>query len=147
MEYLWVFRSNLFKIILKTFWRYNFFIRWSMASKFIPGHIRPLLCKNHSSTFVCEPILIKKNMNANIMKTQFLINYIWPEMSLLCYGEFLWFFTFRPFDPITTLTYVLMDNFCPCLFILLTWYSWDKVNIFWFYIIVPETLTTHINKS
>ena len=26
------------------------------------------------------------------------------------------FFTLRPSDLITTLTYVLMDNFCPCLY-------------------------------
>ena len=35
-------------------------------------------------------------------------------MSLLCYGETLCFLTFRPSDIITILTYVLMDNFCPC---------------------------------
>ena len=26
----------------------------------------------------------------------------------------IFFFTFRPSDLFTTLTYVLMDNFCPC---------------------------------
>ena len=36
-------------------------------------------------------------------------------MSLLCYGEDCDFFTLRPSDLITTLTYVLIDNFCPCL--------------------------------
>ena len=36
-------------------------------------------------------------------------------MSLLCYGEFCDFSTLRISDIITTLTYVLMDNFCPCL--------------------------------
>ena len=39
-------------------------------------------------------------------------------MTLLCYGEVLLFFTLRLSDLISTLTYVLMDNFCPC-FILL----------------------------
>ena len=34
------------------------------------------------------------------------------------------FFTLRPFDLITTLTYVLMDNFCPCFSLfLLEWYN------------------------
>ena len=36
-------------------------------------------------------------------------------MSLLCYGEVLCFFlTLRPSDLTITLTYVLMDNVCPC---------------------------------
>ena len=38
---------------------------------------------------------------------------IWPEISLLCSREVLCFFTLWPSDPITTLTYVLMYNFCP----------------------------------
>ena len=38
----------------------------------------------------------------------FFINYIMP---LLCYWKVLWFFTFRPSDLITTLTYVLMSLF------------------------------------
>ena len=33
---------------------------------------------------------------------------------MICYGEVIEFFTLRPSDLITTLTYVLMDNFCPC---------------------------------
>ena len=40
-----------------------------MKLKVIQGHIRPLVCPNHSSTYVYGPILNKKNMNAN-MKTQ-----------------------------------------------------------------------------
>ena len=40
-------------------------------------------------------------------------------MSLLYYGEVLCFFTLRPSDLITNLTYVLMDNFCPCLLVYL----------------------------
>ena len=57
-------------------------------------------------------------MNANIMKTQ-LFNEILYDLK--CYfnvnGEVLWvFFTLSPFDLITTLTYVLMVNFCPCFF-------------------------------
>ena len=38
-------------------------------------------------------------------------------MSLLCYGEVLLFFsTLRPSNLITTLTYILMENFCPCIY-------------------------------
>ena len=40
-------------------------------------------------------------------------------MSRLCYEEVLWFFTVRPSDLITTLTYVLMDNFYTCFMYLL----------------------------
>ena len=40
---------------------------------------------------------------------------MWPELSLFfCHGEVLWFFTLRPSDMITTLTYVFIDNFYPC---------------------------------
>ena len=56
---------------MSTLWRFKFLIKWSMASKVIQGYIRPLLCKNYSSTFVYGPILMKICMNANIMKTQF----------------------------------------------------------------------------
>ena len=38
-------------------------------AKVIQGHIRLLLCQNHSSRFVYRPILMKICMNANIMKT------------------------------------------------------------------------------
>ena len=39
-----------------------------------------------------------------------------PQKS--SYEELPRFFTFRPSHLITTLTYVLMDNFCPCFFYL-----------------------------
>ena len=38
-------------------------------------------------------------------------------MSLLCYVEIFDFFTLRPSDLIATLTYILMDIFCPCFLI------------------------------
>ena len=44
-----------------------------MTSKVIKGHIRPLLCQSHSSTFVKGPIFKKICLNANIMNTQFFI--------------------------------------------------------------------------
>ena len=78
-----------------------------MTSKVIQGHMRPLLCQNHSSTFVYEPILIEICMNVSIIKTHFFL--------LINVTFMLWrSFTLRPSDLITTLTYVLMDNFCPC---------------------------------
>ena len=41
----------------------------------IQGHIRPILCQNHSSTFIYGPILIEICMNANILKTQFFMKF------------------------------------------------------------------------
>ena len=78
--------------------------------------IRPLLCQTHASTFVYRPILMKICINANIMKTQYLHRIIY---DLKCYFHVMKkdcaFSTLRPSDLITTLTYVLMDNLCPCL--------------------------------
>ena len=70
-----------------------------MTSKVIQGNIRPLLFQNPSSTISYEP---------NIMKAQYR-----TSISLLFYRDVLWFFLLRPSDLITTLTYVLMDNFFP----------------------------------
>ena len=55
----------------------------------LKGHIRPLLCQKHFSTFVYGPILMKIFIIANIIKTQFFINL---------------YITLRPSDLITTLT-------------------------------------------
>ena len=82
-----------------------------IASEVIQGHMRPLLWQNHSSTCVYGPILMKLCMNANIMKTHFFINIFF----MLC-RSFVIFFTLRPSDLITSLTYVLVDNFFPCFF-------------------------------
>ena len=55
-------------------------------------------------------------MNANIMKTQFFHKIIYDlKCHFYVMEKFCDFFTLRPSDLITTLTYVLMDNFCPCL--------------------------------
>ena len=81
-----------------------------MTSKVILGHIGQLLCQNLSSTFV--QILIEICMNANIMKKQFFLKI---KYDLKCHVYILEkLFTLRPFDLVTSLTYVLMDNFCPC---------------------------------
>ena len=47
----------------------------------------------------------------------FLINYIWTEISLLCYERLCDFFVIS--DLITKLTFVLMDYFCHCFNLLL----------------------------
>ena len=62
--------------LLKTLWRRKFYIKWSMTSKVIQGHIRSLFCQNHSSTFVYGPIFMKICMNANTWRHN-----IWPEMK------------------------------------------------------------------
>ena len=63
---------------------------------------------------------MKRNMTSkviggHIMKTQFFHK---RKNDLKCHfyvKEILRdFFIFKPYDLITTLTYVLMDNFCPC---------------------------------
>ena len=83
----------------------NFFIKWSITSKVIQRHIRPLLCQIHFSIFVYGLILMKICINANIMKALFFhSNHIWPEMSLYVIEKFFDLFTLRPPDLITTLT-------------------------------------------
>ena len=88
------------------------FHKIKFTSKVIQGHIRLLLCTNNFNTFIYGLILTKICMSANIMTTP--LFQIWPE--LLFYGEILWFFYLRLFDINTTLSYVLMNNFCPCFF-------------------------------
>ena len=80
-----------------------------MNSKVIRGYIRPLLCQNHSSTFVYGPNLMKICMIANFMKTHkmiYVLKYHFYVMEKFC--DFL---TLRTYDLITTLTYVLMETF------------------------------------
>ena len=67
-----------------TLWRHKFLMKWP-------------LCQSHSSTFLYGPILMKIWMNAFTINTLF-----WD------------FFTLIPSDLKTTLTYVLLDNFCSC---------------------------------
>ena len=60
-------------------------------------------------------------MNANINKCIFFYKMKYELKdhinALISYEEFVWFLrTFKSCDEITTLTYVLMDNFCPCFF-------------------------------
>ena len=56
-------------------------------------------------------------MNANIKKMQIFYKVKCdPNGKFYFYGmdRFCDFLSFRPFDLITTLTYILMDNICPC---------------------------------
>ena len=71
-----------------------------MTSEVIQGHIKPLLCQDHSGTFVYGLILMKICMNANIMKTQFFHKKIF---DLKCHFyvidklyDFIFFKTFLP---------------------------------------------------
>ena len=49
----------------QTLKKYAFF---KLSDLFFSNHdIKPLLCQNHSSTFVYGPILMKNCMNANII--------------------------------------------------------------------------------
>ena len=54
-------------------------MKYDLKGHPLQGHIRPLICQNHSSTFVYGPFLMKICMNANIMKIQ----------NITCYGEVL----------------------------------------------------------
>ena len=72
------------------------------------GHIRPILCQNHSSTFVYGPILMKIFMNAIEL-------YMTWNITLMLWRSIVVCFTLRHSDLITTLTYILIDKFCPCL--------------------------------
>ena len=54
-------------------------------------------------------------INAYTMKTQLFNKIIYDLKSYFYVMEkFCDFFTFHPFDLITTLTYILMVNLCPC---------------------------------
>ena len=88
-----------------------------MTSEVIKGHIKTLLCPYQSNIFVYGPILMKICMNAYIKKTQIFHKCHFYLMEKVCDS-----FTLKPFDLISTLTYVRMDNFCPCLHIILQYY-------------------------
>ena len=84
-------------------------------SEVIQGHIRIFLCQNHSSTLFYGPILMKNCMNADIMKTPFLKIIYDLKCNFYVMEKFCDSFTLRTCELITTLTYIHLDNFCPCL--------------------------------
>ena len=117
--------------------RHKFFMKKIMTSDFIKGQIRltfylkiynfleifflqnlisykSTFMPNHSSTFVYEPILMNICMNDNIMKTHFHEIIYDLKGHFYVIRSFVIFFTLQPSDLITTLSYILMDNFCPC---------------------------------
>ena len=75
-----------------------------MTLKVIQGHITPLLCQNHSSTFVYGPILMKIYVNVNIMKTHFFHKIYDLKCHFNIMEYFCDFFTERPSELIKTLT-------------------------------------------
>ena len=121
-------------------------------TKVIPGHMRPILCQNHSSRFVYGPILMKICMNANTIKTQFFYEIIYElKCHFYVMEKFCDFFTLRPSDLITTLTYVLIYNFCPCFSIFhlllgrhMKFIIWISTTFLYIYIILNLILFTTI---
>ena len=93
------------------------------------------------STFIYEPILMRICIDAIFVKTQkfyryakkilnkvhktskvieghlFIYRFTFSQVYFLCSNSILLKFDDMKFDLIITLTYVLMDNFCPCFFI------------------------------
>ena len=65
---------------------------------------------------------------------------------VLCYWEVVRFFkTFQSFDQITTLTYVLMDSFCPCFLVFLSVRC--KIILFHPHIILKRAFTFPIRSN
>ena len=87
LQYFFCINTKSFQSFSRTstLWRHKFFTKWSKTLKVIQGHIGPLLCQNHSNTFIYRPFFMKICMNANIMKTQFLHHdfSLWPEIVLV----------------------------------------------------------------
>ena len=95
------------------------FIKLSLTSKVIEGHITSLLyLENTLSQIYC---LLSNQLSSKLyecIKLYFFskLNFDFKghAMERLCD-----FFTFSPFNLITTLTYALMDNFCACSMLML----------------------------
>ena len=77
-----------------------------MTLEVIQGHVRPLLCLNHSSTFVYGPILMKICMYANIMKINlFHYTYVYDlKCTFMLWRVFVIFVNLTPSDLNTILT-------------------------------------------
>jgi hypothetical protein len=122
----------------------QFFHKMKYDLKGHPRSYKTTFMQNHSSTFVYGPILMKICMNADIIKMQYMT---W--IVTFCFGEVLWIFLLRPSDLITNLTYVLMDNFCPCFFhhqgfaeSKNNWHPRDKLFPFSLFISLPLYLSS-----
>ena len=97
LRYIFCLTPIFLKTILECqhYIKMQIFINVSKTSKIIQDHF-------------CAKIIV-----AHSFMDQFWWKFVWmlnyeDKMSLLCYGEVLWFFTLRPSDLITTLTYVLI---------------------------------------
>ena len=105
---------NLFKTSrISTLWRHHFLIKWSMTLKVIQGDIRHLYVK----------IIL-----AHSLMDRFWWKFIWIHFYVM--EKLFDSFTLRPSDLNTTLTFVLMDNFCSCLFLFLYLVQWRKTYLF-----------------
>ena len=63
-------------------------------SKVIQGHIRQIVCQNHSSAFVYWPILMKIYINAYIMKTHIFYKIIYDlKCNFYAMENFVFYFT------------------------------------------------------
>ena len=102
--------------------RHIFFIKWSMTSKVIQDHFYAKIKIAHSfmdqfwSKFVW--MLISWRHNFSYMT--------WNVMHFNIIEKFFNIFT-KTSDLITTLTYFLMDNFCPCIYVLLIFSNLKKL--------------------
>ena len=93
---------------MPTSWRHNFFIKLSM--KVSKGHIQYF-----KRTFIYEPSFMKILLMIILWRRNFFMALNMTSSHINVIERFRDFFTFRPSELITTLTYVLMDYFCPCL--------------------------------
>ena len=69
--------------------------------------------KNKDNLNLIKNVSSSSSQIHSFMNTNFIKTLIWIVLFML-WRSFVIFFALRPSDLITTLTYVLMDNFCPC---------------------------------
>ena len=102
-------------------WWHNFLIKWSMTSQVFKGHNNP------SGTLIYEIMEILWMLILWRRKFFMALNMTSSHFNVI--ERFRDFFTFRPSDLITTLTYVLMDNCCPCLRLIIINFFFRKLSI------------------
>ena len=94
---------------MSTLWRYKVFIKWSLTSKVILGHIRPLLAhlfvNRFQSKLVCMLISWRHNFTWNVMEKfcdssdlqlQPWLKFLWTTYVLvfLYFSKVFWFIKF-----------------------------------------------------
>ena len=75
-----------------------------MTSEVIEDHVRPPFYKKN--TFLFDALIMKAQILTKLSMTS--------KVTVMLWRYFMISFTCRPFDLITTLNYVLLENFCPC---------------------------------